>query len=67
MRTRKCFTIFIIIEEPIISTNKLVPWNFLLFTGILIIVVAIFNYVFELCSEVVVKVDRDTINGMGTF
>ena len=45
--------------------NKLVPWDFLLFTGILIIVVAVFNYVFELCSEVVVKVDRDTINGIG--
>lgn len=67
LRIRKWFSIFIIIEETIINMNKLVPWDFLLFTGILIIVVAVFNYVFELCSEVVVKVDRDTINGMSTF
>ena len=67
LRIRKWFSIFIIIEETIISMNKLVTWDFLLFTGILIIVVAVFNHVFELCSEVVVKVDRDTINGMSTF
>ncbi len=49
-------------EETIINMNKLVPWVFLLFTGILIIVVAVLT-VFLVCSEVVVKVGRD-INGV---